>query len=214
MPNTTNSAGQLVRLPREVYFIQVPNSAFASLSGTTPPGQQPPTGSAVADVLDGKITFQVLPDVSDSKGASYNDEPIMGRATPLKTYSHSENRSISVGLHLFVLEPADVYINFTIMRLIQSAVYPRTTDTNGAPYLPPVVCQIRIGNLLSDSVVCAVLKTYSTKFPTDVAWDPQTGLPYKFDIETTWEVVYDAAADPNNPLSGLPGQNRIIQSGV
>ena len=51
----------------------------------------------------GTITLNNLPDISDSKSAAYDDEPIMGRAFPLKTYSHSENRSTSFTIHLFNL---------------------------------------------------------------------------------------------------------------
>ena len=49
-----------------------------------------------------------LPEISDGKSAAYNDEPIMGRAFPLKTYSHSENRSISMTLHFYAIKKADL----------------------------------------------------------------------------------------------------------
>ena len=41
-----------------------------------------------------KIIAYILPDVSDSKGASYADENAIGRSTPFKNYSFSENRVI------------------------------------------------------------------------------------------------------------------------
>ena len=50
-----------------------------------------------------------------------------------------------------------------------------------------------------------ILKSYSVKFPTDIAWDESTLLPYKFDVDTSWDVVYKSM--------DLPGQERIFQTG-
>lgn len=151
------------------------------------------------------LHFKVLPEISDSKTASYNDEQVIGRASPLKTYAQSDNRTISVQIHLIVSEESDIDYNLAAMRAIQSAVYPRN-GKNGAPFIPPPVCRIRCGKLLSNGQeLCVVLKSYSVKFPTEIAWDEQTLLPYKMDIETSWDVVYKSA--------DLPGQERIFSSG-
>lgn len=159
-----------------------------------------PTGSE-----EFELKFKVLPEISDSKTASYNDEQVIGRASPLKTYAQSDNRTISVQIHMVVSESSDVEYNLSAMRAIQSAVYPRNGD-NGAPFVPPPVCRIKCGKLLSSSEeLCVVLKSYSVKFPTEIAWDEQTLLPYKFDIDTSWDVVYKSA--------DLPGQDRIFTSG-
>ncbi len=152
----------------------------------------------------GTIRLDNLPEITDSKSAAYNDEPIIGRANPLKTYSHSENRTITMQIHLFATEESDLQENLTILRALQSAVYPRT-GVNGAPFIPPPVCQIKCGTLLADDPLCVILKQYSMKPPTDVAWSEDGLIPYKFDIDTTWEVVYKN--------SDLPGQSRIFNSG-
>jgi len=152
-----------------------------------------------------KIELNNLPDITDSKSASYNDEPVIGRSFPLKTFSHSENRTISMQLHFFVVKQTDVVTNLFYLRLLESAVYPREDASSGAPFVPPPVCRIKCGLLLADSELCVVLKSYSVKFPTDVAWDSFNFTPYKFDVDTTWEVVYRSEA--------LPGQERIFESG-
>jgi hypothetical protein len=152
----------------------------------------------------GILRLHALPDISDSKSASYADEPIIGRAFPLKTYSHSENRQISMTLHMFVRKQGDISTNLLSLRALESAVYPRE-GTSGAPFIPPPVCQIKCGELLASEPLCVILKSYSVKFPTDVAWDEETYCPYKFDIDTTWEVVYKS--------SDLPGQSRILAVG-
>ena len=37
----------------------------------------------------GLFTLRILPDITDAKNATYHDESIMGRSTPIKKYSHS-----------------------------------------------------------------------------------------------------------------------------
>lgn len=165
------------------------------------------------------IRLKVLPEITDTKSASWNDEPIMGRAFPIKTYSHSENRVITMVCHFVVIEEQDIEDNIRALRLIESAVYPM--DDKRFPYRPPPICRIECGQLLGGAApgsgdrhpVCVILKSYSVQFPTDVPWDngQRTGqgnlvgaatfLPYKFDLTCNWEVVY--------PSEDLPGQERI-----
>ena len=169
------------------------------------------------------IWLRVIPEITDTKSAAWNDEPIMGRAFPMKTYSHSENRSITMICHFVVIEEKDIQDNIRALRLIESAVYPM--DDQRYPYRPPPVCRIECGQLLGGAQngfdrmpVCVILKSYSVQFPTDVPWDnnPRSGsgastfgggtfLPYKFDITCNWEAVY--------PSTDLPGQDRIAYGG-
>lgn len=148
------------------------------------------------------VPMYSLPDITDSKATAYNDEPIIGRSFPLKTYSHSENRAITFTLHFFTHKPNDANDNLAHLRAIQSALYPRTDIKSGVPFVPPPVCRIKCGSLLGSEKLNVVLKQYSVKFPTDVPWDEVTYTPIKFDVDTTWEVVYKT--------SDLPGQNNIL----
>lgn len=155
----------------------------------------------------GKIIFDNLPDITDSKTATYNDEVVIGRSSPLKTYSQSDNRNISMQIHLFITKPSDVTYNLQVLRAIESAVYPRN-GSEGAPFYPPPICRMKCGKLLAEDELCVILKSYSVKFPTEVAWATlpvATFTPFKFDIDTTWDVVYKSA--------DLPGQERILQFG-
>ena len=152
----------------------------------------------------GKIYMDNLPEIGDSKGASYPDTSVIGRSFPMKTYSHSENRAISWTMHLFVQAQEDAEDNLDILRKLESLVYPR--NTGPGPYAPPLIVKLKCGNLLSvNSPLCAVLKTYSVKFPTDVAWDERTLTPYKIDIDLSFEIVYSS--------NDLPGAERIVNSG-
>jgi len=83
--------------------------------------------------------------------------------------------------------------------------YPQDQTSSGAPFEPPPVCRLRCGSLLSSGEICAILRSYSVRFPTDVPWDENTYLPYKFDVDTSWEAVYSS--------DDLPGQERILQLG-
>ena len=151
-----------------------------------------------------KIELNNLPDLSDTKGASYNDEVIMGRSFPLKSFSHSENRAISMTLHFFVVNKEDISINMQYLRAIESCTYPRTANS-GLAFQPPPVCQIKCGKLLGEDELCVVLRSYSVKFPTDAVWDEETYVPFKFDVDTSWEVVYRTV--------NLPGQEKILAMG-
>lgn len=148
-----------------------------------------------------RIQFRILPEITDSKSASYKDEPIIGRSFPIKTYSHSENRIISMRIHFIVVEEEDIQRNLQDKRTIESAEYPR----DGSPYRPPPICRIKCGSMLAEGELCAVLRSYSTQYPTNVAWDENTNLPYYFNMNLQFEVVY--------PTSDLPGQERILQIG-
>lgn len=150
----------------------------------------------------GTIYCNNKPEISDTKGAAYNDEAVIGRAVPLKTYSHSENRVINTKFHFFIIKEEDAEGNLEKLRALQSVVYPQEGD----PYLPPPVCQFRCGHLLSvEDNLCVVLLNYNVSFPTDVAWDKRTLCPYKFDVDCSWQVVYGT--------NDLPNSNRIIREG-
>lgn len=161
----------------------------------------------------GTIELNNLPDISDSKSAVYNNEAIIGRSFPLYTYSHSGDRSISIQLHFFVVDKNDAQKNLGYLRWLQSAVYPRDGGQNGAPFTPPPICQIKCGSLLagnpqsgsSSQPLCCVLQSYSVKFPTEVAWHEETFCPFRFDVDTSWLVVYTS--------NDLPFQDRIVSSG-
>lgn len=168
-------------------------------------GKLQPLKDCYIDIPDATtIKFYSLPEIGDSKEATYGDEAIIGRASPLRTYSHSGNRTISITIHCIVDEQSAIDRNIRYIRALESALYPRKGE-GGAPFSPPPVCSIKCGTILADKPLCAILLSCSVKFPTDVAWDENTLCPYKFDIDTTWNVVY--ASD------NLPGQDIIFQSG-
>lgn len=195
MPKATNiGTGKLN--PISDCYISIP------ITGNSGFGNVPLLESSGFDVV--KITFDNLPDISDSKSASYNTEPVIGRSTPLPTYSHSDSRTISITCH-FIIPDGNFDKYITYLRALESATYPRIIASSGAPFVPPVVCSIKCGKLLGDSPLCCVLQNYSVKFPTDVVWDEVSLLPIKFDVDTSWLVVYSS--------DELPNQDRIFSSG-
>lgn len=149
------------------------------------------------------IKLYALPDISDQKSAVWNDEPIMGRTMPFKTYARSDNRTISMQLHFYVFDENSVDENLGYLRYLESLVYPQ--QGNGDyPFTPPEVVRIKCGKLLGNQGVCCVLKSYSVKFPTNIPWSDvgDSYVPYKFDVDTTWDAVY--------PNDNLPNANSII----
>ena len=157
-----------------------------------------------ADTGPQQIEFFILPDITDTKSANYQDENIMGRATTVKSYDSSGVRAVSMELHFIALKQADIQTNLGNLRLLQAAVYPRPGQ-NQAPYLPPPICQITCGKLLGDNGICAILRSYNVRFDTTMVFDEDTLLPYKFDVSTQWEVVYSN--------DNLPGADKIAGFG-
>jgi len=158
----------------------------------------------------GEILLNNLPDINDTKSAVYNGENIIGRSFPLYTYSHSGERSISMQLHFLIVNPNDGYRNLQYLRMIQSAVYPRKGTSS--PYQPPPVCTIKCGSLLDDKELCVILTSYSVKFPTDVAWEENTYCPYRFDVDTSWLVVYTSEKLPyQEDIIDAAKKNRIFE---
>lgn len=150
-----------------------------------------------------RILAYVLPEISDGKGATYNDEIGIGRSAPIKTYSHSDNRTVNVNW-TFVLQNAEKAREVTQhFKALKSCVYPYKESDKNLPYRPPAICKIRCGHALDDKELCVILRNYSVNFPVDVPWDDTYLLPYKFSISLTWEVVYTT--------SELPGREKIIQ---
>jgi len=146
----------------------------------------------------GCINLKILPDITDSKGAHYVGEPTPGRSSPMLTYAYSEPRSINTELHFMTTIFQDIPDNIRAIRIIQSLVYPGAAS-GIAPFTPPPVVRFICGTLL-DGVngLCLILKNYSIRYPTDVAWDVVSFLPYKFSISCSWEVVYPCNKLPVN----------------
>ncbi len=145
----------------------------------------------------GTIRLKVLPAITDSKGANYQNESVIGRSAPVTNYSFSEPRIIQSELTFIVTKCEDILENLTSLRLIESLVYPGPAS-GGAPYTPPPVSKFVCGKLLGDLGVCVVLKNYSVRFQDDVPWDAATYLPYKMTVSCSWEVVYACGDLPTN----------------
>lgn len=169
----------------------------------------------------GDVCLRILPEITDSKSATYANEPIIGRTTPMVTYSYSDPRTISTEFIFMITTCSDIEDNLRYKRIIESLVYPGDESAN-APYTPPPVSQFKCGQLFArekdpcddeDSAedgVCVILKNYSIRYPTDVAWDAAdiggntpTYLPYRFSISCSWEVVY--------ACRNLPTSNKIAR---
>jgi len=155
-----------------------------------------------------KIYMYILPDISDSKQASYSDETGIGRSAPLKVFSHGETRSISWTAHFFSPTSKMAEKNLNSLRILESLVYPDNNENSIVS--PPPIARIKCGGLLGVLELCVVLKSYTVKFPTDVAWqgffgDEENYMPIKFDVDMTFEVVYQTV--------NLPGAKRILNFG-
>ena len=176
-----------------------------------------PISGCYIDIPDLNVTIPmyILPDISDSKSANYPDENGIGRSMPFKAFQNSENRTISWTAHFFVTNSSSngsggggVSIDDleTWLRAIEACTYPQDENTNGAPYAPPPICKLKCGRFLAkDKEICTVMKSYTVKGDTSVPWDEDSLIPYKLDIDMTFDVVYNQG--------DLPGASTIMSGG-
>jgi len=166
---------------------------------------QPITSIAVFIPGYGTLNPRVLPEITDSKSASYADEQVQGRSFPIKTFAHSENRVITMKWHFVVMDSNTLREAQTYVRAFQSAVYPAASNTS--PYAPPPICTLQYGSVLSKDKLCVILRQYSVSYPTDVAFDENTLFAFRFDIDLSWEAVFPSSQLPNQSmiLGDIPG---------
>lgn len=146
----------------------------------------------------GCITLKILPDITDTKSATYVSDPAPGRSSPMLTYAYSDPRTISTELHFMITKFDDIEENLKAIRIIQQLVLPGP-QSGVAPFTPPPVVRFVCGVLMDGSEgLCLVLKNYSIRYPTEVAWDTVTFIPYRFSISCSWEVVYPCNKLPTN----------------
>jgi hypothetical protein len=154
------------------------------------------------------IRMYIMPDISDSHSANWPTQNGIGRSLPAYTFGNGEARTISWTIHLYADYPDRLIYNLQTLRIIESCTYPRN-GTGALPFVPPSICKLKCGATLGSYPIAAVLKSYSVSFPVDVPWSENISgygpIPYKFDIQCSFEVVYDA--------SQLPGAERIITEG-
>lgn len=164
----------------------------------------------VTPYQNGTIYLNILPEITDSKGANYTNDPIGGRSTPLINYSYSEPRTIGTDLTFITQTCDDILTNLRYLRILKSLVYPGP-PSGSAPFTPPPVCRIVCGKLLGtedDDGVCVVMRNYSYKTDSSVAWDVETYLPYKLVISCQWEAVYACLNIPTyTTIRTLSGQS-------
>lgn len=143
------------------------------------------------------IEMDILPDISDSKSTNYANENAIGRTAPFVIFSNGELRNVSWTCHFICKKEGDTQKYMKHIRALQSACYP--TNESGHP---PPICRLYCGTLLSTSELCAVLKSYSIKYDTNVPWEEDDLIPYKLDIDLQFDIVYNQ--------SELPVSNDIL----
>jgi hypothetical protein len=171
-------------------------------------GRLKPMTDCYIKIGDFPIYMYILPDISDSHSASYNTKNGTGRSLPTYTFSYGEARTIGWNMHLYADSYDALSYNLKILRMLEALTYPRSNAKN-LPFLPPNIVKLKCGEVLGSYEICAVLKSYSVKFPNDVPWSPPlegfSYIPYKIDVDLSFEAVYDAGT--------LPGSERIITDG-
>ena len=147
-----------------------------------------------------------LPDLTWDKGASYNAQPIIGRASPVVTYANSKQRTISITLHMHSPTKADLEYNMQSVHMLASTLHPRYQGT----YAPPPICLFSCGTVASGNNATAspfrsfrfIVTSIRQTFNNETMWDEQYMVPRAWDLEISGEVVY--------AYQHLPGANDVL----
>lgn len=140
-----------------------------------------------------KADIYAVPEISESKSAKYNDIGIMGRSTPLKSYSYSDNKSIDVTFFCHSIDAITLEANKKLLRMVRSSVYPVYSG-----YVPPKVGYLKIFDILENDIVG---NSYSLTYGNQYAWKDEQ-LPIYMEIRANFHAVW--------PHSDLPGFDDII----
>ena len=158
-----------------------------------------------------RVNHYILPVISDQRSVNYNDEVVMARSFPIKTYANDGNRSISWEISFLIIDEAnDPQKIINDIYNLQSCTYPQDFSFNDAPFSPPTVCRLVAGSLLGKNGICAVLRSYNMSYPTDVAWFWESGsgikIPFYFRMSLQFEQVI--------ATQNLPSAERIRIDGA
>jgi hypothetical protein len=150
--------------------------------------------------------FVALPEVSDSKEAQYSDIPILGRSSPIPTFSHSGYRRLQIVFHLHSTSEELRKYHAQFIWAAASLVHPEYEQSYRPPRLAWFKCGTLIGGgsdrtsggyvrLLTDSV------NY-TLDPEQVWLDRSDLMPQYVSLSMAVRVVYN--------YRGLPGANKVL----
>lgn len=159
-------------------------------------------GFPVKDV----IPFQFLPEmVRDSKVAVYNDIAVIGRSSPVKSYSHSGARTINFALQFFAAPEAglrmiDPVLIKTRVDALRALVVP---DYSGFVVQPPPRCIIHLGLQMAFMGVC---KSVSVSYQGGSPWSlaPQPILAHHATVDLAFEEALNIPLSNTETRLGLP----------
>lgn len=155
----------------------------------------------------GKHYFRSLPEITDSKSANYNSQTIFGRASPIRSFSDSAPRTISISWDMYNVDQLARDATYEMIRAISSAVYPIYEP----PYNPPPICQFQCGSILAGKhqedrmAMDCLIMSYNFSYGKDSIMDDYM-MPFHISASLDLEVIYSS--------KDLPGQDAIIQEGV
>lgn len=194
---------------------QLSSGLLGSLTGGLSFAFQIPMNAYILDLKGGGgysyLPFQFMPaDIRDSKTAVYQDYPIIGRSIPLKAYSYSQARTISLTLQFFTmpiekLPYPDPYTIKTWIDKLRSYTYP--DYTNGID--PPHTVMLRIGFSIA---MQAVITSYN-RTPSIGWFGPGPLLPHGESIALTFAEVRDIPLSYDEVAGGsdfFPGSSGAL----
>ena len=142
-----------------------------------------------------KYYFTALPELSWSKNANYNAQPIIGRPVPVITYAHSGPKSVTVTIHMHNPTRNDMDYNLSAVNYLAGALHPRLDAT----YAPPPICTFHCGPGAAKSGGSLrspmqhfnfIMTSMKQNMGSDTVWDTDYMMPKSWDIDISGDIVY------------------------
>jgi len=162
---------------------------------------------------DTRLEFQLMPlNISESKGAVYNEIPILGRSLPLLGYAYSTSRTVGLSLQFAVLQQYGKYSAEWVIaqaRWLESKVYPEYTS--GLTYPPPRLALFAGQALSMDCVMTSVNTVW------EGPWEIQgpKASAFRVQVDCTFQ-EYGMNNDRGHPFShsqAVQGKNQLPGGG-
>lgn len=203
--NGRDSAAKLNKIP---CYIKVASANYGSNTNT----------NTSSSVIQQGFWLTSLPELTWRKEASYNTQNIIGRSSPIISYSSSKSRTIEIVLHMHNPTYQDMIYNMNAVHYLASAVHPRYQST----YAPPPICTLACGSSQGGAPLTTTTASGSTRsantspfaylrfimtsisqsFNSESVWDDVLMVPRNWDVQISGEVIYNYV--------NLPGSSDVL----
>ena len=173
------------------------------------------------DMRDGAYVFfrAYLDGINESISPSWSNSEYMGRSESVYVYERAE-REVNFTLKLYAQTKKELSAIYEKMNKLTSLCYPEYfIDNDGVNYgnrMKPPFTKLRIGEIFgnSKSELMGFLKSLSYEFPTEGAWETESGkrVPKYVTVAIGYQVIHSSVPNLQTQFYGYIGEGSMAGS--